>query len=71
MIGAMTVAVNGLAIGGISAGGVIALVLAVLALVYVFRDPELSGGARVLWVALVVFFPIFGPIVYFAVRSDW
>jgi hypothetical protein len=40
-------------------------------LVYVFRDTELSGGSKALWVALIVLFPIVGPIVYFAVRSDW
>jgi hypothetical protein len=62
---------NGWVIGGASAGSVVALVLAVTGLVYVFRDTELSGGSKALWVALIVLFPIVGPIVYFAVRSDW
>jgi hypothetical protein len=62
---------NGWVIGGASAGSVVALVLAVTGLVYVFRDAELSGGSKALWVALILVFPILGPIVYFAVRSDW
>lgn len=67
----VSVLANGWLVGGVSAGGVLAVVLAVTGLVYVFRDPELSGGAKAMWVALVLLFPIFGPIVYFAVRSDW
>jgi hypothetical protein len=57
--------------GGLTALGVAALVLAVTAFVYLARDPELGRGGRVLWVVLILFFPIVGPLVYFAVRSDW
>jgi hypothetical protein len=57
--------------GGLTALGVIALVLAIAGLYYISRDQELSGGAKALWIVLVLFFPIVGPLVYFAVRSDW
>jgi hypothetical protein len=57
--------------GGLTALGVIALVLAVVGLFYVSRDRELSGGARAMWIVIVLFFPILGPAIYFAVRSDW
>ena len=67
----VSVLADGWLIGGVSAGGVLALVLVVTALVYLFRDEEISGWSKVMWVALVLLFPIFGPIVYFAVRSDW
>jgi hypothetical protein len=67
----VSILANGWLIGGVSAGGVLALVLVVTALVYLFRDEEISGWSKVMWVALVLLFPIFGPIVYFAVRSDW
>ena len=57
--------------GGLTALGVFALVLAVAALFYLSRDAGLSGGAKAMWIVLVLFFPILGPSVYFAVRSDW
>jgi hypothetical protein len=57
--------------GGLTALGVVALVLAVVGLYYVLRDEELTGGAKAMWIVLVLFFPILGPSVYFAVRSDW
>lgn len=47
------------------------LVLAISALVSVFRNADLSGGARAMWAALVVVLPILGPAVYFGVRRDW
>jgi len=46
-------------------------VLAVAALVSVFRNEELSGGSKAMWTVAVVIFPILGSIVYFGVRSDW
>jgi hypothetical protein len=57
--------------GGLTALGVIALVLAVTGLYYVSRDTQLSGGAKTMWIVIVLFFPILGPAIYFAVRSDW
>jgi hypothetical protein len=37
----------------------------------VSRDTQLSGGAKTMWIVIVLFFPILGPAIYFAVRSDW
>ena len=74
MIGAMNlslVTASAKLAGGLTALGVLALVLAVAALFYLSRDAELSGGSKALWIVLVLFFPILGPAVYFAVRSDW
>jgi len=74
MIGAMNlslVTASAKLAGGLTALGVIALVLAVTALFYLSRDPQLSGSAKAMWIVLVLFFQILGPAVYFAVRSDW
>ena len=57
--------------GGLTALGVIALVLAIAGLYYISRDRALSGSAKTVWIVLVLFFPILGPSVYFALRSDW
>lgn len=57
--------------GGLTALGIIALVLAIAGLYYISRDRELSGSTKTMWIVLVLFFPIIGPLVYFSVRSDW
>jgi hypothetical protein len=57
--------------GGLTALGVIALVLAIAGLYVISRDRELSGGAKTMWIVIVLFFPILGPSIYFAVRADW
>ena len=51
--------------GGLTALGVIALVLAVAGLYYISRDRELAGSTKTMWIVLVLFFPIIGPLVYF------
>ncbi len=51
--------------------GILGLVLCVAACVSLFRDAQISGGARVLWLVIVVLLPILGPAIYFGVRSDW
>ena len=61
----------GLLAGGLSVLGVFALVLAASACVSVFRNRALAGGTKAMWVALIVCFPLVGPVVYFGVRSDW
>jgi len=57
--------------GGLTALGVIALVLAIAGLWVISRDRELSGSAKTMWIVIVLFFPILGPSIYFAVRGDW
>ena len=57
--------------GGLTALGVIALVLAIAGLYVISRDRELSGSTKTMWIVLVLFFPILGPSIYFAVRGDW
>lgn len=64
-----------LALGWLGAGigvlGAIALVVGVWALVSVLRNPDLSGGAKVMWVVAIILFPLLGAAVYAGVRSDW
>jgi len=64
-------AIGGIWIGGISVLSVLALVLAIAALVSVFKNPEFSGGTKAMWVLAILIFPIVGSAVYFGVRSDW
>jgi len=45
---------------------VLQLVLAVTALIHVLRYPVYRFGNRVIWIVVVLFVQIFGPIVYFA-----
>ena len=70
MIGAATLAI-GLLAGGFWLLGVVSVVLAIAALISVFRNPDLSGGSKALWVLVILIFPLFGSLVYFGVRSDW
>ena len=45
---------------------VLQLVLAVTALIHVLRHPVYRFGNRVVWIVVVLFVQILGPIVYFA-----
>jgi hypothetical protein len=63
--------IGGIWIGGISVLSVIALVLAIAALISVFKNPEISGGTKAMWTLAILVFPILGSLVYFSVRSDW
>lgn len=50
---------------------VLELILAITALVHVFRHKNYRMGNRVIWVIVVVVFQIIGPIIYFTLgRSD-
>ena len=49
----------------------IAFVLAVVTIVSVFQNHELTGAEKAVWVAAVILFPILGALVYFGVRRDW
>ena len=44
---------------------------ALAALLSLFRNPEITGSSRLLWVLVIIVFPLFGSLVYFGVRSDW
>ena len=61
----------GLLAGGFWILAAVSVVLALAALLSVFRNPDLSGGARTMWVLVIIIFPLLGSLVYFGVRSDW
>jgi Phospholipase_D-nuclease N-terminal len=61
----------GLLAGGFWVLAVISVLLAIGALISVFRNTDLSGGAKAMWVVVIVIFPLLGSLVYFGVRSDW
>ena len=44
----------------------IELILMVTALVHVLRHPNYRFGNKVVWIVIVVFIQIIGPIIYFA-----
>ena len=44
----------------------IQLILMVTALVHVLRHPNYRFGNKVVWIVIVVFIQIIGPIIYFA-----
>jgi hypothetical protein len=70
MIDAATLAI-GLLTGGLSILAVVAVILAIAALISVFRNEDFSGGSKALWVVVILIFPLFGSLIYFGVRSDW
>ena len=45
------------------------LLILITAIVDVFRDPELNGWARALWVIFLVVLPVVGVIVYVIARG--
>jgi hypothetical protein len=64
-----------LAVGLFAAGfwilAALSVVLALAAILSVVRNPDFSGGARAMWIAVILVFPLFGSLIYFGVRSDW
>jgi hypothetical protein len=70
MIDGATLAI-GLLAGGVSILAVVAVILAIAALISVFRNEDFSGGSKALWVVVILIFPLFGSLIYFGVRSDW
>lgn len=50
--------------GGLAMWGVILLVLDILAMIDVFRQPW-GIGKKVLWIAIIYFFPLGGLILYY------
>ena len=70
MIEATTLAI-GLLDGGFWILAALSVVLALAAILSVFRNHDFSGGSRAMWVAVILVFPLFGSLIYFGVRSDW
>jgi hypothetical protein len=70
MIDATTLAI-GLLEGGFWILAAVSVILALAALLSVFRNPDFTGGSKALWVAVILIFPLFGSLIYFGVRSDW
>jgi len=70
VIEAATLAI-GLLAGGFWVLAALSVILALAALLSVFRNPDFTGGSKALWVAVIVIFPLFGSLIYFGVRSDW
>ena len=70
MIDAAALAI-GLLVGGFSILAVVAVILAIGALISVFRNEDFTGGAKAMWVVVILIFPLFGSLIYFGVRSDW
>jgi len=70
MIDAATLAI-GLLAGGFWILAALSVILALAALLSLFRNTEITGSSRALWVAVIIIFPLFGSLIYFGVRSDW
>ena len=70
MIDAATLAI-GLLAGGLSILAVVAVILAIGALISVFRNEDFTGSSKALWVVVILIFPLLGSLIYFGVRSDW
>ena len=70
MIEAATLAF-GLLEGGFWILAALSVILALAALLSVFRNEDFTGGSKALWVAVIVIVPLFGSLIYFGVRSDW
>jgi hypothetical protein len=51
--------------------GVVAFVAAIATIVAVLGNHELSGAEKAVWIVAVIFFPLFGALVYWTVRRDW
>jgi hypothetical protein len=61
----------GLLAGGFWILASVSVILALAALLSVFRNPDFTGGSKALWVIVIIIFPLFGSLIYFGVRSDW
>jgi hypothetical protein len=57
--------------GGFYGLAVLAALVGIAAIVSVLRNPDLSGGAKAMWVIVILIFPLIGGTIYFGVRSDW
>jgi hypothetical protein len=57
--------------GGFYGIAVLAALVGIAAIVSVLKNPDLSGGAKAMWVIVILIFPLLGGAIYFGVRSDW
>lgn len=57
--------------GGFYGLAVLAALVGIAAIVSVLKNPDLSGGAKAMWVIVILIFPLLGGAIYFGVRSDW
>ncbi len=48
--------------------GVVVVIIDIAAIVDVIRRPDLAGGARILWVLLILVLPLIGAIAYLIAR---
>lgn len=49
---------------------VLQLILAIVALIHVLKHPRYRFGNRPMWILIVLFIQIIGPVLYFAVGRD-
>ena len=49
----------------------VALVVGIAAIVSVLKNTEFTGSEKAVWIIAIVLFPLFGGVVYFAVRREW
>lgn len=49
---------------------IIEFALAVFALIHIFKHPHYKFGSRPLWIVIVIFVGIIGPICYFVFGRD-
>lgn len=45
---------------------ILQIILAITALVHVLKNPKYRFGNKVMWIVVVLFIQIIGPVVYFA-----
>lgn len=45
---------------------ILEIILAITALVHVLRNPKYRFGNKIMWIVVVLFIQIIGPVVYFA-----
>ena len=70
MIDAATLAI-GLLAGGFWVLAAASVILALAALRSLFRNEDIAGSARTMWVVVILVVPLFGSLIYFGVRGDW
>jgi H+/Cl- antiporter ClcA len=65
----MMLAISGLATGLLVVGAVALMILLVYVVLDLFRRADLSTGARVTWIVILVLVPFAGSVVYLVLRA--